>query len=278
MSAGPPLRCLSRVPTDSLPTLTQLSCGPNSDAALSLVSLGNLLWVVAYILIIRKGMRDRAYGVPLVAIALNFTWEIYYTLIHPVPGAAFRVIGALWLLLDVLIVYQLLRFGREEQRPQIRRAFYPIVIGTMVLAFTGHVYFHDWISRLGVFTDEGSGTSGILINVVMSVLFVFMALDRPNSRGLSYGAAWSKFIGTAMIAVGLVLEFSARGAGTWEFQFRRTGTQQWHDMARQGLGSYPAGFIYWMAAVIFIFDALYVVCLHSQRRAASADAALRAAA
>ena len=274
-----PLPCLSRIPTDSLPTLTQLSCGPNSGVALSLVTLGNLLWVVAYVLIIRKAARDRTYGIPLVAIALNVTWELYYGLINPIPGAAFRIAALVWLLLDVLIVYQLLRFGRKEAwPPEIKGAFYPIVLGTMVLAFTGHVLFHDWVSHLGVFTDEGSGISGVLINVVMSILFVFMALTRRDGHGLSYGAAWTKLVGTGLIGVGLVMEFSARSAGTWEFQFRRAGTTQWHDMTAQGLATYPAGFIYWMAAVIFIFDALYVLCLHRQRRAASAGATLRAAA
>jgi hypothetical protein len=273
-----PLPCLSRVPADSLPTLTQLSCGPNSGVALAVVTLGNLLWVVAYVLIIRKAMRDRTYGIPLVAIALNVTWELYYGLINPIPGAAFRIAAIVWLLLDVLIVYQLIRFGREEAwPPEIQRNFYSVVLGTMVLAFTGHVFFHQWISHVGVFTDEGSGISGILINVVMSILFVFMALNRSDGHGLSYGAAWTKFVGTALIGVGLVMEYSARSAGTWDFQFRRSGTTEWHDMTAQGLGTYPAGFIYWMAAVIFIFDALYVLYLH-RRRAASAGATLRAAA
>ena len=47
----------------------------------------------------------------------------------------------------------------------------------------------------------GGTQSAYIINYVMSVLFVFLYFDRPDSKGLSYGGAWTKMLGTAFISL-----------------------------------------------------------------------------
>ena len=44
---------------------------------------GSIFWLIAYVLMIRKGFQDSTYGILLLAIMLNFTWEIIYTTIYP---------------------------------------------------------------------------------------------------------------------------------------------------------------------------------------------------
>ena len=65
---------------------------PRGDIAIHLISnstlmnltvLSDLCWVIAYGLIMIQCFRQRTYGLPLVAIAMNITWEVQYGLITP---------------------------------------------------------------------------------------------------------------------------------------------------------------------------------------------------
>jgi hypothetical protein len=77
---------------------------------------GDLLWLLAYILIIRKGFQDRTYGVPLLALALNFTWEFLYTIQFPPSDWPHIVLRWSWLLADMVIRLQEHRVLRDRGR------------------------------------------------------------------------------------------------------------------------------------------------------------------
>src|SRR5271156_3317602 len=95
--------------------------------------LGDLLWLVAYILIIRQGFKDRTYGVPMLCIALNFTWEFIYAVDFPFPVHLVEILRWAWLLCDVVIVYQLFRYGRDHQNiPPIKQYLYPFCVAMLV--------------------------------------------------------------------------------------------------------------------------------------------------
>lgn len=53
------------------------NCEVKATTVLSLIA-GALFWSIAYIDAIRIGLRDRTYGVPILALALNFAWETIY--------------------------------------------------------------------------------------------------------------------------------------------------------------------------------------------------------
>jgi hypothetical protein len=92
----------------------QLITGGNKLAAI-LAGAGVLVWVLAYIFIFVKGFQDKSYGIPAVAITLNFTWEFIFLYIYPTnPPARFQ--DWLWLLFDLPNLYLLLRFGRNSAR------------------------------------------------------------------------------------------------------------------------------------------------------------------
>jgi hypothetical protein len=158
---------------------------------------GYLLWLVAYVLVIRRGAIDRTYAIPFVAICLNFTWEAMDSFFLPDPVPFFEWVDRAWFLLDCAIVWQLVRYGKKEQTiPEIRNNFYAVVAGTMVLAFVGQYAFVD------TFHDTLGFIAAFVINFVMSVLFVFFFFARRDDRrGLSLGAAWCKLLGTALASV-----------------------------------------------------------------------------
>jgi hypothetical protein len=42
-----------------------------------------VLWTITYLLIIRRGVLDRTYGMPLVALCANLSWEFIFSFVFP---------------------------------------------------------------------------------------------------------------------------------------------------------------------------------------------------
>lgn len=205
---------------------------------------GDLLWLLAYVLIIRKGFQDRTYGVPLVALALNFTWEFLYTIQFPPSDWPHIILRWSWLLADCVIVYQYFRFGRETNEiPSLGRYFYPLSIFVFVNAYVFQLTY-----RYHFYAYNGY-ENAFLINFLMSMLFVqFFFLRSPGLLGLSYGAAWAKMFGTAILAVIYAM-------------------QRQQPMFRYS-------FMVYLYASTFVYDVIYVALLararHSAARVANA--------
>lgn len=203
---------------------------------------GSIFWLIAYVLMIRKGFQDSSYGIPLLAIMLNFTWEIIYTTIYPPGNRAEMWMRLIWLIADVPNVWLLVRFGRASQKiPYIRAHYYVALAGTFVLCFVGHLCYRD----VGAYM--GGTQSAYIINYVMSVLFVFLYFDRPDGKGLSYGGAWTKMLGTACISLANV--------------------PLWPQDPRA-----PRLFLYYLFAACFLFDVFYIFLLRKGRELASGTA------
>jgi hypothetical protein len=211
-------------------------------------NLGCALWVVAYGFMIRKGFQDRAHGLPLVAICLNFSWELLAAWVFPNPDVVTRSIYRIWLAVDVLILWQLLRHGRELQdNPLVRKHFHAIVAGTLVLALVGQYCFvTSYQDRLGVVVAFG-------INLIMSILFIPMLwARREHLRGISYAGAWLKLFGTLLTYIQSVY-------------FVRWLNPELPSLA----------FFLFLAVSIFLFDCIYVVLLSTLRRRITVAARMR---
>jgi hypothetical protein len=204
---------------------------------------GCVCWVVAYILIVRRSHIDRANGLPMIAVALNFSWEILASFVFPNPVTLWHVFDRAWLAVDVIIVYQTLRYGAVFQRiPEIRRYFHVIFFAVFALGFIGqYTFVADYPDRLGLVV-------AFMINLVMSVMFVFMWFDRrPDRRGISVGGAWFKMLGT----LGTSIECHV--------------VVRLIDPELGGLG-----FLTFLCATIFVVDCIYIYLV--SRSATSSDA------
>jgi len=147
-------------------------------------------WTVTYLLIIRRGLADKTYGMPMVAITANISWEFTFSVLRPAPFP--RVIAVTWLVLDLAILYTFLRFGRSEFPRLPGWAFGAMTVGTFILAFLGIWHF-------SLELDHGMGVYVAYIqNFMMSGLFVAMLLQRNSTRGQSSLIALAKLIGTAL--------------------------------------------------------------------------------
>jgi hypothetical protein len=184
--------------------------------------LGFILWDVAYVLIILKGRRDKSYGVPLVAICLNVTWELFFAVLCPQFGidpdctssgvARWALIS--WLVLDLVILGQLFQFGWSQ--PPLQRylpsgsrkpVFNALLCGLLLMGF---IWQYTWVSMV---TDKDGNSLAWVTNAIMSALFVRSAIYRPSARGLSFAAGWAMLAGNCAFVVWSVLtnfaEFTA---------------------------------------------------------------------
>jgi len=179
-----------------------------------------LFWLIAYLLIIKRGFNDRTYGMPIVAFVGNIAWEIIYGLrLEPVcpltwascPDLVIQGRNFVWLIFDLLILYTILKFGRQYFSGTLRRFFPIIVLGGIVVAgLTIYFFVNEYYIRnawgvtvngqipefLPLTEQGGSDVTGFGLNLIMSVLFVFMLEARGNLDGQSFLIATSKWLGT----------------------------------------------------------------------------------
>jgi hypothetical protein len=254
-------------PGGSLPALADiLVCSPLRTFATALGGLGDLLWVVAYVFIVRAGFRDRTYGLPLLAICLNFTWEFWLTAVSPPARLSAHVLHGLWFVVDAIIVWQLFRFGRAEQRiPVVRRYFPAVVLATMAFALVGQVSLRAFLVGDEFFPDVEAIGIAYFDNLVMAILLVMMYFERPNQRGLSLAAAWAMTVGTTLISIGNVIVFNTGPDITYEIQFRPVGVGPWLTTQR-GTDALSLGFFYFLFVGILVMNAVYLVLLHRARQ------------
>ena len=154
-------------------------------------------WAGAYILIIRKCFRERTYGVPMLAVCLNISWEAQMAVNPPDSYPHLLRIGNFtWLIPDLLVLYLVYRFGREAQaRPEIRKYFHLVLSATLVLCFFAILTFRS------SFADPYGFAAAWILAVIMCVLFILLVFNRPDGRGLSYPAAWLMMLGNIAAAI-----------------------------------------------------------------------------
>lgn len=202
---------------------------------LLVTALGSgVFWLLAYILIIYRGFKDESYGMPVVALVGNIAWEFIFGLgietgcpatWASCPATIIQARNFIWLLFDVVILYTILKFGRRYFTGMLQRFFIPIVLGSIVVAglLIYSIVQEFWIlNQWGVVIDGqvpqflplrlqgGSYYTGFGLNVIMSILFVFMMYRRQSVEGQSLYIAISKWLGS-LAAYGFMLADGVQG-------------------------------------------------------------------
>lgn len=150
-----------------------------------------VLWTLTYLQIIRRGFLDRTYGMPLAALCANLSWEFVFSFVFP-QGPPQWPVNVVWLSFDLVIFYQLLRYGPREFPDLPKRIFYGMVALALATAF---------LTVLLVtleFDDFDGAYSAFGQNLMMSILFLAMLYHRGSLRGQSLSIALSKAAGTAL--------------------------------------------------------------------------------
>ncbi|QHL86491.1 hypothetical protein GU926_03150 [Nibribacter ruber] len=160
-----------------------------------------IFWTITYLLILRRGYLDKTYGMPMAALCANLAWEFIFSFVHPHPLPQLYI-DYLWLVFDVGILVQYLRYGKKEFPAHLSgNLFYPtfgfsLVFAALLIAAISRE-FNEYI---GIYAAFGQ-------NLMMSILFVRMYLKRNNVQGQSLYIAGSKLVGTVFPSVLFYLYF-----------------------------------------------------------------------
>ncbi len=199
-----------------------------STLELTLFALGCLGWVVVYLVVLRHLLRKQYVEIPAAAVAANIAWEFVWGFVFETNMGRLFVLGyQAWFFLDIFILIGIFRYGHKQLlNPGFGRFFRPAVIFSL-LAWGIGLYFYV---KMGYDTVTGA-TTGYILNVVMSALYIVLFLGLPRDN-FSYLVAWGKFLGTALISV---------------FCF-----MVWPDRA----------FLLTLCVVTFLLDLFYVLIFH----------------
>ncbi len=164
----------------------------------TLLMLGSgVLWTATYLLIIWRSTLDRTYGMPLIALCANISWECIFSFLLPSHGVQ-HVVNIVWFVLDVGILVCFLRYGRGEFANLAKMTFYAVFGLTLATCFCAvlliSLEFHD-----------GGAYSAFGQNLLMSALFIVMLYRRRSLRGQSLSIALCKCFGTALASLAFFL-------------------------------------------------------------------------
>lgn len=165
---------------------------------LFLTLLSGICWTIVYIELIHVGFKDKAYGMPLFALALNIAWEGLYSYITLKNNFASvqAWINLIWFILDIIIVYTYLKFGRKDfSKYADEKYFIPWTLTVFLMSFA--IQYSFFIE----FGNLGSWYSAFIQNLIMSVLYINMLITRRSTKGQNLTIAISKWIGTLAPAI-----------------------------------------------------------------------------
>lgn len=160
-----------------------------------LMAIGVILWIAVYVLILSRSFKDKTYGVPMFAICANLSWEFIFSFVQPYLGMPWALGFYAWLALDLVVLYTYIRYGRKEFPDGLPSWwFWPCLIVTLGLCFLGILCityeFLDWFGLYSAFSQC----------LIMSILFIHMALRRPGLEGQSLYSAVARWLATAICA------------------------------------------------------------------------------
>ncbi|TPG33948.1 hypothetical protein [Flavobacterium pectinovorum] len=159
-------------------------------------TFGELFWVLAYMLIIYRGLKDKSYGMPLVPLALNLGVEFVFSFYD-----RFNLLFSYtWFLLDLGIVYTYFRYGYSSFSKYYhlgKKQWYfisilALLIGILINLF-GHQFFAHLLKELP--DTDVSIFFSVLTCIFMSICRLAMFFQRGSSEGQSFIIACVIMIG-----------------------------------------------------------------------------------
>ncbi|MEU8567261.1 hypothetical protein AB0C51_02680 [Streptomyces pathocidini] len=157
-----------------------------------------LFWTAAYLLIIRRAAADRIYGMPVVALCANLSWEAISSFTEPPPGFL-RPVPFVWLAIDLVIAWQALSYG-PAQFPRITaRAFHGMSALTLLIAVVVTYQLNQVF--IAYYRDHWGLYAGFAAALMMAALFLGMVYSRDSTAGQSLPIAVCMLLGNASAGI-----------------------------------------------------------------------------
>jgi hypothetical protein len=167
----------------------------------SLLIGSGVFWTFTYLLILRRGSADKTYGMPMLALCANLSWEFIFAFVFPHPYPQ-RIINYIWFIFDVGLLAQYIYYGKQAFPDFLPdKLFYlnfllSLLFSALMIAFIS-IEFEEYIGYYAAFSQ----------NLLMSALFIHMFLKRNNASGQSIYIALFKMLGTILASIIFYLYF-----------------------------------------------------------------------
>lgn len=127
------------------------------------LQVGGGLWTLSYVLYVRESFRSRSYGMPLFAVALNFSWEVVYAL-QVAESLLERSIFTIWMVIDCGMVYGIIKYAKYEwaHSPKVAHNIGSIFTMMVVSAILGHWTFAKWWIENEIGKRDGKFYKGVI--------------------------------------------------------------------------------------------------------------------
>lgn len=83
------------------------------SADIILQGLSGLFWIITYILVIKKSIKDETYGMPFLAMCLNLSWEFVFAFIYK-SDIFHQTVCLIWFILDLIIACTFFKYGYKD--------------------------------------------------------------------------------------------------------------------------------------------------------------------
>ncbi|MGL5330954.1 MAG: hypothetical protein ACRDD7_16955 [Peptostreptococcaceae bacterium] len=169
-----------------------------------LQGLSALVWIITYMLIINKSYKDKTYGMPFAAICLNLCWEFVFAFMYN-TDVFHQIVCLIWFILDLIIACLFIKYGYKDFKKKYslnKISFYILVILSFTFSFIFMIIAP--LSFKPLFDGDIFQTAGFIAyfqNLLMSILFVLMFLERRNLKAQSLSIAVFKWIGTFCVGI-----------------------------------------------------------------------------
>jgi hypothetical protein len=178
-----------------------------------LLGTGGIGYTICYILMTQQSIRDHTYAMPLFSLAFNFAWEIVFALFVVVETQE-KAIFAIWMLIDLGLVYAVVKYGANEWRhaPVVGRNIGKIFVVMLAWWCVALYAVSSWWLNpanpvnpkegktyqgvVGIDTDELGYWTALVAQMVLSIMSLAQIVVRGNSGGSSYGIWTTRFVGS----------------------------------------------------------------------------------
>lgn len=144
------------------------------------------------------------YGMPFVAMCLNLSWEFIFAFIYK-TDIFHQVVCLIWYILDLIIACAFFKYGYNDFKKKYslkKISFLVLIVFTLISSFIFMILAPLDFSIL--FDGNIIQTTGFISyfqNLLMSILFVLMFLERRNLKGQSIFIAIFKWLGTLSVSI-----------------------------------------------------------------------------
>ena len=179
-----------------------------------------VFWIGAYVLILRGSFKNKIHYMPVAAMCGNIGWEFILGLdLFPpcpvywqnCPDFIMQPATLAAALLDVVILYTILRFGpaQFDRYPALQKYFTPLVLGGVALGFALNYGVMSEMYTVNVYGAEINGVvpthlvaglqgglyTGWGLALIMGILFIATFMARGDLRGQHFLIALFMFLG-----------------------------------------------------------------------------------